>query len=285
MANADFSGISGVARHTWKGRQPAGSGVSGAVLRLTLFSDPTFAANQYRWLGRVRLRRPSAGERLHPRRAKGGLRNLSREHVLEPAGRGCDGFAVHGREFRLTGRVTTRAGEPLTSLQIRLLAFPSGQVLATAFTGTDGSYDLRTHRDGSEFTIRPQAAAFTFLPLSHRVENLNANRTLNFEAQRDHFVARANVRTSFGLKLPRRLFALLGAPTNQEVTYGVGSIQAVLPGGRTYTLIPLREGVTFSPPSITFGDLVADRVLEFTATPVLPLEGESPLFWVQQRPS
>lgn len=275
VANADFSGIS-VLRAT-RGRvvNSAGLGVSGAVLRLTRISDPTFSRQtstdglgEFAFVGLP----PVSDFILVAQKADFEISPASMSLNLRDADATDSRFTALG-SFRLTGRVTTRAGEPLTSLQIRLLAFPSGQVLATAFTGTDGSYDLGTHRDGSEFTIRPQAAAFTFLPLSHRVENLNANRTLNFEAQRDHFVARANVRTSFGLKLPLVPFALLGAPTNQEVTYGVGSIQAVLPGGRTYTLTPLREGVTFSPPSITFGDLVADRVLEFTATPVLPLEG------------
>jgi hypothetical protein len=80
--------------------------------------------------------------------------------------------------FSLSGKIT-RDGSGLPGVTVAL----SGSTTATTQTASDGSYSFTMLEAGGNFTITPSRTNFSFTPLNQIINNLNVDKTVNFEAR------------------------------------------------------------------------------------------------------
>ena len=80
--------------------------------------------------------------------------------------------------FSLSGKIT-KDGSAIPGVTVTL----SGSTTGTTQTASDGSYSFTMLEAGGNFTITPSRTNFSFTPPNQTINNLNVDKTVNFEAR------------------------------------------------------------------------------------------------------
>jgi hypothetical protein len=167
-------------------------------------------------------------------------------------------------QFGIDGTITDENGAPLAGVLISLSG--TGVATTTATTGADGRYSFASLQSGASYTVTPSKVNYSFAPPSQTFNNLSSSATANFTGTLLRFNIRGTI-TIVGSSPGGVTVTLGGDAAAVTTTASDGSYSFTsLPASHNYTVTPSLPKFAFSPPSITFTNLSANRVANFTGS-------------------
>jgi hypothetical protein len=167
-------------------------------------------------------------------------------------------------QFGIDGTVTDENGAPLAGVLISL----SGTGVATTrlLTGADGRYSFAGLQSGASFTVAPSKVNYDFAPPSQTFNNLSSSATVNFTGTLRRFNIRGTI-TIVGSSPGGVTVTLSGDASAVTTTAADGSYAFTsLPASHNYMVTPSLPKFAFSPSSIAFTNLSANRVANFNGS-------------------
>jgi protocatechuate 3,4-dioxygenase beta subunit len=160
------------------------------------------------------------------------------------------------RTFRVSGRIVAPGGAG-GDVVIRIGDSP--QVLTVS--GPTGLYAFDHLTAGATYTLTPSKAGVTFDPPSFTIANLNRDFSgINFVQVRQDQVRISGVVTDkSGQPLADVIVGLSGGEPALITTSAAGVYAFTVPSGGNYVVAPARNGYTFTPPSLAFGNLTRNQ--------------------------
>jgi uncharacterized protein (TIGR03437 family) len=172
----------------------------------------------------------------------------------------------------ISGRITDTGGVPLRGVRV---AYSSNLIrfAVPPFVTTDenGFYQLTNivPRDGTEgpnFSVIPAASYATFTPSSFQGSSLTSDLTVNFTARRSALNINGRVVDADGVGLSNVTVMLSGADNRTVTTAANGTFDlGQVPGGLSYTVTAMKEGLTFAPARHQFTLLDSAKNVRFTS--------------------
>ncbi|HEY9405680.1 MAG TPA: Calx-beta domain-containing protein [Pyrinomonadaceae bacterium] len=185
------------------------------------------------------------------------------EGSYQPFNRGHDAFITKlAVSYAIGGRVTDSGGAGVGGVRITL----TGGETRTAVTGVDGSYYFTRLRVGASYTVHAAKENTLFAPSAHTFANLSANQTADFTASvstQPFRLIHGRLTDTGGAALSRATVTLTGSRVETTQTDSAGNYSFSVPQGGNYTVTPSLVGFTFTPPSRSIADPVADVVADF----------------------
>jgi CSLREA domain-containing protein len=189
--------------------------------------------------------------------------------IPRPQGSTCDIGAYERKTVStstIRGQVTDASGNPLMGVAI------SDGAGHTALTDSNGNYILSGIQDGS-VTLTPARGGYTFTPTALTVQVPPDATGKNFTATAVATTYSISGQVSDVSGQPLANVTVFDGSGGQAVTNSNGQYTLSNKAIDTYTLIPVKDGYTFSPPSrqVTLPPAAVDQ--QFVATAVAPPAG------------
>jgi hypothetical protein len=167
-------------------------------------------------------------------------------------------------QLGIDGVVKDDGGAPLAGVLMSLTG--TGVAPTTVTTGADGRYSFKNLQSGVGYTVSPSKINYAFNPPSQTFNNLSSNATANFTGTLLRFKISGTV-TIVGSSPGGVTVTLSGDASAVTTTAADGSYAFTsLPASHNYTVTPSLPKFVFSPPSLTFTNLSANRVANFTGS-------------------
>jgi hypothetical protein len=165
--------------------------------------------------------------------------------------------------YSISGRIVDAANVGQAGVTMMLTGGQSSSVQ----TDSTGNYSFAALSGGSDYTITPAKAGFTFSPQNFTAASLSSNQTANFVAARATYTISGRILDSGGNALSAVSVALSGAATATTQTDANGSYSfSALASEGNYTVTPTLTYFTFAPASKSFTNLLANQTGDFTGT-------------------
>jgi dipeptidyl aminopeptidase/acylaminoacyl peptidase/photosystem II stability/assembly factor-like uncharacterized protein len=170
--------------------------------------------------------------------------------------------------FQIKGVVTSN-GSPLDGVELEL----AGTNSESAVTQLDGKYKIDQARAGGSFVLTPHKIGYSFSPPSQTINNLSSDTTVNF-------VAFQNDMTIFGQVIDDQgpvsdvTISMSGSRTQSTQTNASGLYSLFAPRDGSYTLVPSKPGLIFTPSSRQFDNLTTDEMANFVASAGYIISGQ-----------
>ena len=173
-------------------------------------------------------------------------------------------FTAEPKTFSVGGRVVQQNAQPLGGVTVTL----SGAQSATTTTASDGTYWFAV-KAGGTYTLTPSLPGYLFGAYpsgqpSHTFSAIDGNRAVDFTGRYTQTV-RGRITTPDGAGLGGVAINLSGAQTRATTTDAGGNYSFILPVSQNYTLTPSLTHHDFTPQSLAFNNLSADRTANFSA--------------------
>jgi len=185
------------------------------------------------------------------------------EGSYQPFNRGQDAFITKlAVSYAISGRVTDAGGAGVAGVRITL----TGAETHTTVTGVDGSYYFGRLGAGASYSVHPAKENTLFAPSAHTFANLSANQTADFTASvstQPFRLVRGRLTDTGGAGVPGATVTLTGSRVEITQTDSAGNYSFSVPQGGNYTVTPSLVGFTFTPPSHSITNLVADVTADF----------------------
>ncbi len=171
----------------------------------------------------------------------------------------------------ISGSIQNNLGAPIKNSQVQI----SGGQNATTMTDMSGNYTFNQLPSGFDYTVTPAASDHSFAPTSRTLTGVTNNQTgQNFTGTKTKFtLAGGLIGMVNGVPIPLSDVTVILSGTASSTYNGSAFFvfPNLLPG--TYTLTPIKEGWTFSPPSVDVNLTTANQQINLFAIPSTPLEG------------
>ncbi|HEY0169462.1 MAG TPA: carboxypeptidase regulatory-like domain-containing protein [Pyrinomonadaceae bacterium] len=171
-------------------------------------------------------------------------------------------FSATLNRHAISGRVTKAGGGGLAGATV---AF-SGSQTATATTDADGNYSVTGLAAGGSYTVTASKANYTLTPASATFDNLVSDHTADFNATPQNLNIAGRVTASGGAGLSGVAgvtVTLSGARSATATTDAGGNYSFTVPADADYAVTPSKKGYTFTPASLSFGALDANKTADF----------------------
>jgi len=170
-------------------------------------------------------------------------------------------FAGALATFTISGQVTV-GGTGLSGVIVNL----SGGQASAVTTDQAGNYSFANLPAGSNYTLTPSRANYSFSPASVQVTNLSANQSnANFAATLLTYTISGRI-TLGGAALNAVNVALRGTQTANISTNASGDYSFTVAAGGSYTVTPSNANHSFAPSSTSFNNLSSNQTANFTAS-------------------
>jgi hypothetical protein len=161
--------------------------------------------------------------------------------------------------FDVSGRVVDGAANGIGGVTVSL----TGSATRSTTTDSNGNYAFTNLPGGGNYTVTPTSGSYAFSPASQTLNNLSANRFVNFFGTRTVVQLGGRVADASNNGLGGVTVALSGSQTATTTTDGAGNYSFTnLAAGGSYTVTP--QGGTYSPATQQFNNLGADATANFT---------------------
>jgi hypothetical protein len=169
--------------------------------------------------------------------------------------------------------IARSGGIPLPGVVVAL----SGFSLGTTVTDSAGEYSFEL-LNGKDYVLTPAKPNYTFGPLSTSINDLNADRQIDFTATLTKYSISGRVLNPAGVPVAGVVVTLSGSETSTATTASDGSYSFPnLDAGTSWSISAAKPNQALSPAIQIFADLSADTVANFEAVqlPVLLTEAGS----------
>ncbi len=183
--------------------------------------------------------------------------------VITPAGAQVLDFPATLNRYAIGGRLLDERGLAIQGATVTL----SGAQAATTSTDANGNYTFASLPAGGNYTVNASSAHHTFASPSQTFNDLDGNKTANFNGTSLFYNVNGQVVDSANNPLAGHSVALSGGKSATATTDAQGNFTFVdLPRGGTYTVTPAKLlGSLFTPASQSFNNLTADQTPVFIA--------------------
>ncbi|MET0624079.1 MAG: carboxypeptidase regulatory-like domain-containing protein [Pyrinomonadaceae bacterium] len=168
-------------------------------------------------------------------------------------------FAASINRHAITGRVTKAGGVGLAGATVSL----TGSQTATATTDAGGNYSLAGLAAGGNYTVTASKANYTLTPPSATFNNLGSDRTADFSATPQNLNIAGRVTAAAGGGLSGVTVTLSGARAATATTDAGGNYSFSVPADADYAVTPSKLHYTFTPASLSFKALDANKTADF----------------------
>ena len=168
----------------------------------------------------------------------------------------------------ISGQITTASGNGLAGVTVSL----SGGQAATTTTSSTGTYTFSNVPAGSNYTVTPAKVHYSFAPPTISFSNLGTNQTANFRGTLNQHTISGLIIGEGENPLSGVTMALSGSQSASTTTSAEGRFSFTVPAGGSYTVAPSKTNNAFSPSSLSFTDVGANQIADFTATVIRTLE-------------
>jgi photosystem II stability/assembly factor-like uncharacterized protein len=170
--------------------------------------------------------------------------------------------------YTLSGKVIDGTGAALSDTLINV----SGSMQATVTTDASGNYSINGLFAGGSYSVRPSKTGYSFNPTSVGFSNLSTDKIVQTFVGTTHpYTINGQIKDGSGNPLSGINVTLSragGTETLTTVTSASGSYSfRNVAGEATYTVTPVKAGLTFNPQSFTYTNPSGTQVANFTATP------------------
>jgi hypothetical protein len=177
-----------------------------------------------------------------------------------PAGNVTADFGATLNRHDIRGRVADAAGNAIPGVSVAL----TGSQAATATADAGGNYAFADLPEGGDYTVTPSLMSYAFAPGSQTVDDLAADRTLNFTGTLITHSIGGRVTGAGGAGVAGATLSLSGHRTATTTSDANGNYSfAALPQQGNYTVTVSRANYTFAQPSKTFNNLAANQTADF----------------------
>jgi hypothetical protein len=170
--------------------------------------------------------------------------------------------------YSISGSVKDISGIGMSGVTVTL----SGSMSGTMTTGADGTYAFPNLPGGGNYTVTPSRAKFMFSPPSSTINNLSANRVVNFTGRVSTFTISGGVLTvDNGSNIDGFTIELTGTRTGTTITNFQGYSFSGLPVDGDYTVTAYLANRLFTnfksiqPTSQSFTALSSNVTANFSA--------------------
>lgn len=179
--------------------------------------------------------------------------------------------SVSSSTVSISGRITDSAGSPLRNARVVL----SGGLSRQTLTDSNGLYSFGNLPNNSNYSVTSSLANYDFSPVSRNYTNLDSNQVnQNFVGTKTRASIRGFLRSSSPLNpapLAGVTVILSGTQSRTLKRNGLYLFNDLPPGN--YTITAIKDGWTFTPPTIDVTLGTQDQSINLIATPSSPLEG------------
>ncbi len=183
---------------------------------------------------------------------------VSQSFTNPTADRAAD-FNASINRYAISGRVTKAGGGGLAGATVSL----GGSQTATATTDANGNYSLTGLAAGGNFTVTASKANYTVTPPSAIFNDLVSDRTADFNAAPQNLNINGRVTASGGAGLSGVTVTLSGARAATATTDASGNYSFNVPADADYTVTPSKASYDFTPASLSFKALDANKTADF----------------------
>ena len=198
--------------------------------------------------------------------------NFESATFITPSGDQTANFTTKAKTYLVKG-IAKSGGIPLPGVVVTL----SGFSLGTTVTDSAGEYSFELLK-GKDYVLTPAKANYTFGPLSTSINDLNADRQIDFIAALNKYSISGRVLNPASVPVAGVLVTVSGSETRTATTASDGSYSFPnLDAGTSWSVTAAKPNQALSPEVQIFGDLSADGVANFEAVqlPVLLTEASS----------
>jgi len=170
---------------------------------------------------------------------------------------------VNRTMYGIAGTIQDAQGVGIDNVTVSLFGSPS----ETAQTTNGGQYSFVDLNAGGTYTVTPAATSAVFSPASQTISNLNSVQSANFAATSHLLQISGQISDAAGNAF-RGLSVVINGTANASVltdTFGNYLFDKLLPNG-SYTVTPSSGSTLFTPPSLTYPNLVTNQMGAFTAS-------------------
>ncbi len=172
-------------------------------------------------------------------------------------------------KYTIQGRLADPDGRGIVSLQV----FLSGTSGAMAITDADGGFRFPNLSAGGNYVVSLGffGGLMTFTPESYTFNNLRANQTANFTRTATQvYGISGRIIDANGMGIPGVSVELPGSTVSPTSTdYQGYYVWTSVPKNKDYTVTPSTPLLSFTPASVSFPNLSANQVANFSGAPAI----------------
>lgn len=162
--------------------------------------------------------------------------------------------------FSITGTVLDENGEPTGGVNVNL----SGSQSVATITDEQGGFQFSNLPTIGTYTLAVSKQHYAFIPSSQTITRPAANVAVSFNARLNRHSISGQITRGNGTAIGGVTVRLDQSTVDPVTTDSNGSYSfSEVPAGQNYTVVPSLTDFAFSPSSITFNDLSADKTAHF----------------------